>query len=52
MHIKATDLFPTRNYSSAAGHEPRAFINENLTDHRRRIIRQGKFNDNRSIHPE
>ena len=37
-HIKAADLFPSRNYSSAAGREPRIFINENLTDHRRRII--------------
>ena len=53
MHIKATALLPTINYSSAAGHEPRAFINENLTDHRRRrFIRQGKFKDNKSTHPE
>ena len=37
-HIKAADLFPSRNYSSAAGREPRIFMNENLTDHRRRII--------------
>ena len=37
-HIKAKDLFPSRNYSSAAGREPRIFINENLTDYRRRII--------------
>ena len=37
-HIKAADLFPSRNYSSAAGREPRIFVSENLTDHRRRII--------------
>ena len=37
-HIKAADLFPSRNYSSVAGREPRIFINENLTDHRRHII--------------
>ena len=37
-HIKAADLFPSRNFSCAAGREPRIFINENLTDHRRRII--------------
>ena len=49
MHIKATALLPTINYSSAAGHEPRAFINENR---RRRFIRQGKFKDNKSTHPE
>ena len=37
-HIKAADLFPSRNYSSTAGREPLIFINENLTDHHRRII--------------
>ena len=37
-HIKAADLFPSRNYSSAAGREPRIFINENPTDHCQRII--------------
>ena len=37
-HVKAANLYQSRNSSSAADREPHIFINENRTDHRRCII--------------